>query len=216
MSRACRLPWLLALAVLAAPGYAAAHGVALDTHGCHHDRRAGDYHCHQGPLAGRVFPSRKVAGTTLWLVQQLAAQGADALALTADAQVIDGDTLELDGRRVRIHGIDAPERDQTCRAHGADTPCGQQATAAMRALVSGHPVTCVVAEVDTYGRLLGTCQGGNGADLGRAMVASGWALAFRHFSERYVPDEERARAMGAGIWAGEFTPPREWRRSHPR
>lgn len=208
---------LIAIAALALPSAVWAHGGGLDGNGCHHDRRAGSYHCHQGPLAGREFGSRKAAETTLWLAEQLAAQQADALAINATAaRVVDGDTLDLDGWKVRIQYIDAPEHDQTCRANGGVTPCGQLATTAMQQLVTGQAITCVVVEVDAYGRLLGTCSDGRGADLGQSMVASGWALAYRQYGDRYVRDEDRARAARAGMWAGEFTPPWEWRRGHDR
>jgi len=36
-----------------------AHGGGLDSHGCHHDRKHGGYHCHQGPLAGQSFASKQ-------------------------------------------------------------------------------------------------------------------------------------------------------------
>lgn len=123
------------------------------------------------------------------------------------ARVTDGDTLRVAGERVRLEGMDAPETDQTCLdAAGRDYPCGLRATEAMRALAEGRRVACEGPGRDPWGRLIARCATEDG-DLGEAMVRAGWALAFRRFSEDYVPAEAAARRAGAGMWAGDFTPP---------
>jgi len=68
--------------------------------------------------------------------------------------------------------------------------------------------------VDAYGRYLGTCRDRDGHDLGRMMVASGMALAYRRYSTRYVTDEASAKKEHAGMWAGRFSAPWEWRQRH--
>ena len=130
-----------------------------------------------------------------------------ALRVEGRARVSDGDTLRVAGERVRLEGMDAPETDQTCRdAAGRDYPCGLRATEAMRALAEGRRVVCEGPGRDYWGRLIARCATADG-DLGEAMVRAGWALAFRRFSEDYIPAETAARRAGAGMWAGEFVPP---------
>lgn len=53
------LRMFLIMVCSAVPGVAIAHGGGLDGHGCHHNRKAGGYHCHRGPLAGQSFASRE-------------------------------------------------------------------------------------------------------------------------------------------------------------
>ena len=50
----------LALAVVVfAPALALAHPGGLDKHGCHHDKKAGDYHCHKGDHKGMSFKTEE-------------------------------------------------------------------------------------------------------------------------------------------------------------
>lgn len=123
--------------------------------------------------------------------------------------VNDGDSLTLGAERIRLRGIDAPEIRQTCRKAGADYPCGRQARQALVGLIGGGPVTCSGWERDKYGRLLATCSAG-GRDLNRGQVEAGWALAYGD----YEAEELAARRSGAGLWAGSFERPRDWREMH--
>ena len=132
--------------------------------------------------------------------------------LTGAARVIDADTLAIAGRAVRLEGIDAPEKRQVCRRNGRRYQCGVAATQALRQRIGGGRVTCAIGGRDNDGRSLGICHAADGTDLNGWLVEHGWALAYRRFSERYVPQEERARAAGAGLWAGQFVPPWAWRR----
>lgn len=133
-----------------------------------------------------------------------------AAALEGEARIVDGDTLVIDGERIRLHGIDAPESAQRCGT-GPGWSCGRQATAALTEMIGGQPVRCEGCERDRYKRLIAVCYVGS-LDLNRAMVAQGMALAYRQYSRDYVPAEDEARASGAGMWAGPFVPPWEWRR----
>lgn len=129
--------------------------------------------------------------------------------LRGTARVADGDSLVLDGRRVRLQGIDAPELAQTCLRDGAARPCGREARAALARLVAGHAVTCESRRRDRYGRLLATCLAG-GVELNRAMVEAGWAVSYGD----YRAAEAAARQAGRGLWAGPFELPQDWRRDH--
>lgn len=123
--------------------------------------------------------------------------------------VVDGDTLTLSGERIRLKGIDAPEYNQICRRNGEDYRCGQSARTALVALIGGRPVECTGWERDRYGRFLGSCSAGS-TDLNRALVAKGWAIAYGDFEA----EEALAREERAGLWAGEFDRPRQWREMH--
>ena len=96
--------------------------------------------------------------------------------ITGKPRVIDGDTIEVHGQRIRLHGIDAPERRQTCVASGEVWHCGQQAALALADFIGRSPVRCEQQGTDRYGRVIATCYvQGNGIE--RSMVLNGWALA---------------------------------------
>ena len=76
--------------------------------------------------------------------------------------------------------------------------------------MEGRAVVCDERDRDRYGRIVGICHV-DGVDLNAAMVAAGWAVAFRRYSSAYVREEESARAGGLGIWGSEFVVPWEWR-----
>lgn len=135
----------------------------------------------------------------------------DARALTGRARAIDGDTLELGRARIRLHGIDAPESAQRCRAQGRLWACGREAKRALARLIGRNQVTCEERDRDRYGRIVAVCTTA-GQDLNAWMVAQGWALADRRYSRAYVWTERRARAAKHGVWRGEIVPPWEWRR----
>jgi endonuclease YncB( thermonuclease family) len=136
---------------------------------------------------------------------------ASAETLSGPARVIDGDTIELEGERIRFHGIDTPEARQLCKASGAEYRCGDNATAFLVDLISDDPVTCIGDTRDRYKRLIGVCYVGE-FDLNAALVRAGWAVAYRRYSTDYVGDEDAARSDGVGMWRGSFEMPWEWRR----
>lgn len=118
------------------------------------------------------------------------------------ARVVDGDTLDLHGTRVRLFGIDAPEHDQHCaRADGRGWACGAAAKQALERLVRGAEVRCEGSARDRYGRRLARCFAG-GADIGAALVSGGMAWAYRRYALDYTAQEAAARAVGRGVWQG--------------
>ncbi|PLP57518.1 nuclease [Mesorhizobium loti] len=125
------------------------------------------------------------------------------------AIVNDGDTITLGNERIRLRGIDAPEYMQLCRKAGVDYPCGKQSRQALAKLIGGRAVSCDGWQRDRYDRLLGDCKVGD-IDLNAEQVKAGWAVAFGD----YELEEAAARVAHAGIWAGSFEEPRDWRRSH--
>lgn len=131
--------------------------------------------------------------------------------LTGPARVIDGDTLEVRGSRVRLHGIDAPERAQRCRSGGRAWACGREATRALSRRIGSHAVACEAHGRDRYGRTVAVCRVG-GKDVNAWMVAQGWAFAYRKYSKRYVEHEAAAREARLGIWRGDVIAPWEWRK----
>jgi endonuclease YncB( thermonuclease family) len=132
--------------------------------------------------------------------------------LTGPARIIDGDTLEVAGQRIRIHGIDAPESRQSCTSERGLYGCGREATAAMRRAIDGQPVECEQRDEDRYGRIVAVCFNDDGEDVGEALVAQGWALAYRQFSLDYVDEETEARESERGMWRGTFVAPWDYRR----
>ncbi len=92
------------------------------------------------------------------------------------ASVIDGDTLEIHGQRIRLHGIDAPESRQLCRLDGKPWQCGKDAANALAEKIARRPVTCEDLGRDRHKRIIGRCTVA-GEDIDAWMVSQGWALA---------------------------------------
>lgn len=128
------------------------------------------------------------------------------------ASVIDGDTLDIHGQRIRLYGIDAFEMGQRCRSEANDAlRCGRAAADALDAIIGGQTVACWENDRDRWGRVIARCATRDVADLSEALVAQGWAVAFTRYSTRYVAQEEAARADRRGAWAGDFDTPSDWR-----
>jgi endonuclease YncB( thermonuclease family) len=140
--------------------------------------------------------------------------------IAGGARVVDGDSIVIADEQVRLIGIDAPERGQTCRAAGRDSPCSQDATAALVEMVGTIRVRCEVYGRDRYQRALAVCYAGD-VELNRAMVQAGYALAWYPddgavLGPTYDSEQAEAKQAHAGIWRGEFIAPSEWRRTHAR
>jgi endonuclease YncB( thermonuclease family) len=135
-------------------------------------------------------------------------------AISGQASVIDGDTIEIGGARIRLHAIDAPESRQTCTRNGTPWRCGQQSALALADFIGKQVVVCEKQGIDRYKRILAICYRGaqRSVDLNAWMVEQGWALSYRRFSDLYADQEEKARQARRGIWSSEFEAPWEWRR----
>jgi endonuclease YncB( thermonuclease family) len=128
--------------------------------------------------------------------------------LIGQASVIDGDTLEIHGNRIRLWGMDAPETTQLCRDDDSTQyRCGAQAANDLDAFIATRPVNCNPISLDQYGRTVATCTVG-GADLGQWLVRSGLALDWPQYSHgKYGADQRDAEKAGRGIWKGSYVEP---------
>lgn len=131
--------------------------------------------------------------------------------IVGPARVIDGDTLELAGEKIRLHGVDAPESDQYCTAAEFEYPCGVMATAWLVEATLGRDLACKVVTRDRWGRMVALCTV-DGQSLNEMLVTSGWAVAFRKYSHEFEAQEADARRAGRGMWQGPFVYPVAWRR----
>ena len=156
----------------------------------------------------------RVLAAALWLAAGAAI--GHAAEISGRAVLLDGDTIRIEGTRIRFVGIDAPETDQTCldweRHRWA---CGVAARDALARHIGSRAVRCAVSGTDVYHRELAVCFAG-GENLNQWLVRQGFALAYRKYSQDYVADEDQARASGRGLWAGAFIPPWDWRHRSPR
>lgn len=133
------------------------------------------------------------------------------------ASVVDGDTIEIHGQRIRLNGVDAPESKQYCDdAKGFEYPCGRRATEALKAfLTTSKPVHCSFVSWDRYDRFVGDCQRSDGAGLSAWMIEHGQALDWPRYSHgAYALQQVKAEAAKVGMWAGKFKAPWEWRAEH--
>jgi endonuclease YncB( thermonuclease family) len=131
--------------------------------------------------------------------------------IVGQASVIDGDTIEVHGRRIGLYGIDAPESAQTCAVSGKEVRCGRQAAHALADRIGLQTVTCDPRDIDQDKRVVAVCDAG-GENLNGWMVRQGMALAYRQNSTDYVRQEKKAAKEKIGVWRGWFVKPWDWRR----
>jgi endonuclease YncB( thermonuclease family) len=136
--------------------------------------------------------------------------GADDL--IGQASVIDGDTLEIHGTRIRVFGIDAPESDQLCRDEDSDLyRCGQKASNALFNFIARRPVECVEVDRDRYRRAVSVCTVG-GTDIADWLVRNGLALDWPQYSKGdYGAAQAEAKREQRGLWVGSFKEPWTYR-----
>ncbi len=133
-------------------------------------------------------------------------------AISGTASVVDADTLDIRSERIRLVGVDAPESGQKCLDAGNKlVRCGTIAANALDAWINRNPVTCVSEGKDRYQRVLGKCTV-RGESVQDWLVRHGHAVAYRAYSTEFVPAEEAAHSAKAGMWAGDFVMPWDWRK----
>lgn len=138
--------------------------------------------------------------------ERIAAQG-------SSVHVVDGDSLRIGDREIRLSGIDAPELRQACReSDGTSWPCGREAGAALEAFANEPGFACDVRDRDRYGRALARCHSEETGDVGEALVREGWAVRLSiGGGADYAFAEALAQRNRRGIWRGSFERPSDWR-----
>jgi endonuclease YncB( thermonuclease family) len=135
-----------------------------------------------------------------------------ANSISGRASVIDGDTIEIRGERIRLVSVDAPESRQTCLdAGGRAWRCGQQAALALSDMIGRSSIVCLSEGRDQYDRILGQCSVSN-VGLSAWLIENGWAVPYNDREGRHYPAARRAEDARRGIWAGSFERPSDWRR----
>jgi len=174
-----------------------------------------DIPIYKGPKIISKIKIIRILGLTL-AISVLAALTARADDIVGQASVIDGDTIEIHGKRIRLWGIDAPESSQLCRNDDSNLfQCGRAAATALAGIlwVIKRPVICSPVAQDQYGRTVATCTIGTpGPDIGQWLVANGHALDWPQYSKgKYEGAQRGAQKAERGIWAGSFVEPWQYR-----
>lgn len=136
-----------------------------------------------------------------------------ASALSGPVRVVDGDTIDVGGTRVRLHGIDAPEADQTCTTEqGQVWACGAWVTDQVTTLFSGRQAHCEAVTTDRYNRIVARCTV-KGEDIGHTLVSEGLAFAYRKYAQDYVFAEKSAAVRDVGLHASRVQNPSQFRKT---
>ena len=128
-----------------------------------------------------------------------------------DLRVVDGDTIHLNGEKIRFTGIDTPELIQTCINQGIIDPCGVTAKEILIDKISDNEVECISEGKDQYKRTLAECFVNN-ESLSSYLVRSGYAFAYRKYSKKFISDEDYAKANKIGMWSMKFDYPWDYRK----
>ena len=141
--------------------------------------------------------------------------------ISGTAKVIDGDTIKIDNKKIRLHGIDAPEINQLCSktflsififSFEKKYKCGEISKKKLENYVHNNYIKCKVKGIDKYNRILGTCYK-NTININSRMVRSGQAVAYRKFSKKYISVQREAKKEEIGLWSGKIDMPWDWRKN---
>ena len=130
-----------------------------------------------------------------------------------EVKIIDGDTIHLNGEKIRFTGIDTPELKQTCNKNNEVIYCGIKAKELLIKKIGTNKVQCVREGKDQYNRSLAECFVNN-QSLSSFLVRSGYAFAFRRYSKKFIEDENYAKSKKLGMWSMEFDYPWDWRKKN--
>lgn len=128
-------------------------------------------------------------------------------------RIADGDTLTLldasnTQHKIRLHGIDTPERGQ---------PFGNAAKEALESFVAGQRIEVDIQDTDRYGRTVGTVYR-KGENINLALVRDGWAWWYERYArnaQELAQAQREAQTARRGLWQDRSPiPPWEWRRLH--
>ena len=129
-----------------------------------------------------------------------------------ELRVVDGDTIHLNGEKIRFTGIDTPELKQTCVKEGFIDPCGVTAKEILIKKIGDNRVECISKGKDRYKRTLAECFV-NDKSLSSYLVRNGYAFAYRKYSKKFIPDEDYAKANKIGMWSMNFDYPWDYRKA---
>ena len=129
------------------------------------------------------------------------------------AHIIDGDTIHIGKNKIRLHAIDAPEINQTCKIKEKTWNCGLESSKALEKLIAKKEIKCMVNDIDQYKRYVAECYIKN-ININKYMVTNGWAIAYRYYSTQFVEDEQIAQKNKLGIWQGTFITPYLFRKNN--
>ena len=130
-----------------------------------------------------------------------------------DIKITDGDTIKINGEKIRFSGIDTPELKQTCINKSAKNSCGIMAKQILIDKIADNNVICVNEGKDQYKRTLAECFV-NDESLSSYLVRSGYAFAYRRYSKKFIADEDYAKFNKLGMWSMEFDYPWDWRKKN--
>jgi len=138
------------------------------------------------------------------------------ISFASDLKITDGDTIVLNGEKIRFSGIDTPELKQTCIKNEDGiywlVHCGKFVREMLVKKIGNNTLNCErELEKDFFGRTLGECFI-NGESLSKFLVRNGYAFAFVKYSKKYVEDEKYAKENNLGLWAMEFEYPWDFRK----
>lgn len=141
--------------------------------------------------------------------------------ITGTAVVVDGSSLDIKSNRIRIWGVDTPERGAWCYRNGRRWKPADDATSALRRCVQGKTVTCRVQNIERSWfrrRHTSECWTEDGQDVGECMIRGGWATDYTCFSDGYYRDlETEAKNKDMGLWQCDNGPTtKRWGRKGPR
>ncbi|HJN84246.1 MAG TPA: thermonuclease family protein [Candidatus Pelagibacter bacterium] len=134
------------------------------------------------------------------------------ISLANNFKVVDGDTIVLNGEKIRFSGIDTPELKQTCLQGDEKIDCGMYAKILLVKKIGNNTPECISEGKDVYKRTLAECFV-NGESLSKFLVRSGFAFAYRKYSTKFIEDEEFAKANKLGMWAMTFQYPWDFRKA---
>ena len=127
-------------------------------------------------------------------------------------RIVDGDTIVLNGEKIRFSGIDTPELKQTCMNGDEKVFCGKTAKMILIKKIGNKTPECISGGKDAYKRTLAECFV-NGESLSVFLVRSGYAFAYRKYSDKFIKDEEFAKENKLGMWSMKFEYPWDFRKS---
>ena len=130
-----------------------------------------------------------------------------------DIKITDGDTIKINGEKIRFSGIDTPELKQNCIKEGESNPCGITAKQILINKIGNNKVICISEGKDQYKRTLAECFV-NDESLSSYLVRSGYAFAYRRYSKKFIADENYAKFNKLGMWSMVFDYPWDWRKKN--